>query len=67
MPIEFGLWRMDGDDFRRLSSDRLDEESRLEGLLVEDPNMLGRDLLVVGQQVHTPSGNRIDILGMDPE
>lgn len=67
MPIEFGLWRMDDDDFRRLSSSRLDQESRLEELLIEDPNVLGRDLLVVGQQVRTPSGNWLDILGMDPE
>lgn len=58
---------MDGDDFQRLSSSRLDQESRLEKLLIEDPNVLGRDLLVVGQQIHTPSGNRLDILGMDPE
>lgn len=67
MPIEFGLWRIDGADFQRLSSARLDDESRLENLLVEDPNMLGRDLLIIGQQVHTASGNRLDLLGIDAE
>lgn len=67
MPIEFGLWRIDGTGYKRLSSTRLDDESRLEYLIIEDPNMLGRDLLIIGQQVHTASGNRIDLLGIDPE
>lgn len=65
MPIEFGLWRMDGDEYARLSAASLDDESRLEALIVEDPNMLGRDLLIVGQQVHTESNNRLDLLGID--
>jgi len=67
MPIEFGLWRIDGEGYERLSSSKLDEESRLEELIVEDPKMLGRELLLIGQQVHTLSGNRIDLLGIDVE
>ena len=67
MPIEFGLWRIDGDGYERLPSTKLNNESRLEELIVEDPNMLGRELLVIGQQVHTESGNRLDILGIDVE
>ena len=67
MPIEFGLWRIDGSSYNRLSSSKLDEEARLEELLAEDPNMLGKDLLILGQQVRTESGNRLDILGIDVE
>ncbi|MFC7070512.1 hypothetical protein [Halobaculum lipolyticum] len=67
MPIEFGLWRLDGDEFTRLTSSTLDQESRLEELLREDPEMLGRDLLIIGQQVRTPSGNRLDLLGIDAD
>lgn len=67
MPIEFGLWCIDGEGYSRLSSTKLDDESRLEDLIVEDPNMLGRDLLIVGRQVHTDSGNRLDLLGIDIE
>jgi len=66
MPIEFGLWRIDGDN-RRLSAKKLDEESRLEDLLADDPNMLGRELLVLGRQVRTASGNFIDLLGIDAD
>ena len=67
MPIEFGLWRIDDNDFRRLSASKLTDESRLEQLLIDDPNLLGRRLLIVGQQVHTASGNRLDLLGIDVE
>jgi len=67
MPIEFGLWRIDNDDYQRLSSAKLDDESRLENLLVEDPNLLGRDLLIVGQQLRTTSGKRLDLLGIDAD
>lgn len=67
MPIEFGLWRIDGDDYARLSSVGLGDESRLENLITEDPDMLGRDLLIVGQQVQTDSGNQLDLLAIDAE
>ncbi|WP_254862270.1 endonuclease NucS domain-containing protein [Halovivax gelatinilyticus] len=66
MPIEFGLWRIDGDE-RRLSSTKLDQESRLEDLIEKDPNLLGRDLLIIGRQVRTASGNFIDLLGIDAD
>ena len=65
MPIEFGLWRIDNDDYRRLPATRLDDESRLEELIVEDPNLLGRDLLLIGQKVRTTSGKRLDLSGID--
>lgn len=67
MPIEFGLWRLDEQGYTRLSSSKLDNESRLEDLLIADPNVLGRDLLIIGQQVQTDSGNRLDLLGIDIE
>lgn len=66
MPIEFGLWRIDGEN-RRLSAAKLDKESRLEDLLAEDPTMLGRELLILGRQVQTASGNFIDLLGIDAD
>ena len=66
MPIEFGLWRID-EGHQRLSATKLDKESRLEDLLAEDPNMLGREVLILGRQVRTASGNFIDLLGIDAD
>ena len=66
MPVEFGLWRIDGSS-RRVSSAKLSRESRIEDLIVSDPRVLDTDLLVLGQQVHTDNGKRIDILGIDAD
>ncbi|AEN07455.1 hypothetical protein Halar_0190 (plasmid) [halophilic archaeon DL31] len=67
MPIEFGLWRIDGDEYARVPSGKLNDESRLEELVKKDPNLLGRNILIIGQQVRTASGKRLDLLGMDAE
>ena len=66
MPIEFGLWRID-DEYTCVPSGKLDDESRLEELVKNDPNLLGQSILIIGQQVRTASGNRLDLLGMDAE
>lgn len=66
MPIDLGLWRIEGDDtFQRVSSEKLDSEDRLEEFLLQDPNVLGQPLLVIDRQITTPSGNRLDILAID--
>ena len=65
MPIEFGLWRMDGDSSRMVPSSKLQQESRIEDLIVSDPQILEAELLIIGQQVRTDDGKRIDVLGID--
>lgn len=66
MPIEFGLWRIDG-NFHRIKTTKLRKEKQLEDLIVSDTRVLGEDLLILGQQIGTDSGNKIDVLGMNPE
>lgn len=44
---------------------KLDREDRLEEWIERDPSVLGMDLAIVGRQVRTPYGGRIDILGID--
>lgn len=67
MPIELGLWRVQNDEFTRVSSNSLDKEERLEEFLLQDPNVLGQPLLVIDRQITTPEGNRLDILAMDSD
>lgn len=67
MPIELGLWRVQDDEFTRVSSNNLDKEERLEKFLLQDPNVLGQPLLVIDRQITTPEGNRLDILAMDSD
>jgi hypothetical protein len=33
MPIEFGLWRIDGEGYNRLPSTKLDDESHSESMM----------------------------------
>lgn len=54
MPIELGLWRVQNDDFTRVSSNSLDKEERLEEFLLQDPNVLAE---------HTPATPR-DVPGV---
>jgi hypothetical protein len=68
MPIEVGIWRIDGDRVAPVPASSLDRESRLEDVLEEDPSILGLDsLLVVGRQVITRYGKRVDLLALDTE
>lgn len=67
MPVEMGIWRIDGDAPRRLGAARLPSEATLEDFLVQDPSLLGERLLVIGRQVPTAYGKFIDLLAMDDE
>jgi hypothetical protein len=63
MPIELGLWRID-EGLVRLTSSSLDREAKLEQALFSDVTMLGSDLMLVGRQVPTAYGKRVDLLAI---
>lgn len=67
MPVEMGMWRIDGDTPKRLSAATLPSEATLESYLDRDPSLLGDRLLVIGRQVRTPHGKLIDLLAVDAE
>lgn len=64
MPLEIGLWRVDGEP-RRMSTTSMPLESRLEELIEADPGILGEPVLFIGRQVPTAHGKFIDLLGVD--
>ena len=68
MPIEVGIWRIDSADVTRVASSKLANESRLEDILEQDISILGLDvLLIIGRQVMTDFGKRIDLLAVDSQ
>ncbi len=68
MPIEFGLWKLDGSRALPVPSSSLDSEGRLEEILEHDISVLGLDLLlIVGRQVRTRWGKVIDLLCIDAQ
>lgn len=64
MPIEIGIWRVDQTP-QQVQQLVLNAESRLEEWIVGDISLIAPDLLVIGQQVATPNGGRVDILAMN--
>ncbi|MBC7953810.1 MAG: hypothetical protein H7Z12_18585 [Rhodospirillaceae bacterium] len=46
---------------------RLDNEALIEGWVEKDPSLIGLDILVLGTQITTDHGGRIDLLGMDAD
>lgn len=66
MPLEIGLWRVDGPP-RRMPTTSMPLESRLEELIEADPAILGEPLLFIGRQVPTAHGKYIDLLAVDAD
>ena len=48
MPVEMGIWRIDGYSPQRLAPQELPNEKMLEEYLCKDPSLLGMRLLVIG-------------------
>jgi hypothetical protein len=59
------MWRIDGDEPRALTTTRLPAERELHEFLKRDPSLLGERLLVIGSEVVTPYGPRLDLLAID--
>lgn len=66
MPIEVGIWRINGGP-RKVAFSALESESRLEKVLEQDISILSPDLMLIGRQVPTAHGKFIDLLAMDAD
>lgn len=65
MPVEMRMWRIDGQNPRPLTAAALPTENELQEFLKKDPSLLGTALLVIGSEVITPFGKRLDLLAID--
>lgn len=66
MAEEVRIWQVDkADSLTEIKRSRLDREERIERWISGDISLLSPDLLVIGEQVETSSGGRIDLLCMD--
>lgn len=64
MAVEVGIWRIDSGVTRLLPSP-LEKESELEDALAGEIGLLNLDLLLIGRQVSTSDGKRVDLLAID--
>jgi hypothetical protein len=67
MAFNMKLWQVSGKQLAEIEPAALDDEKRLEEWVVKDSSILGIDVLLIGQQVTTDFGGRIDLLGMDTD
>lgn len=67
MPLSMDLWTVSDGELVEVHKAKLDYEDRLEDWIEQDPSALGTELLLVGRQVSTEFGGRIDLLGIDRE
>ena len=65
MATKTTLWRVEGDDLRRVAPSTPPTEQTLENWVADDPSILGLDVLVIDRQVQTEFGGRIDLLAID--
>lgn len=66
MPVNFGLWRVNGETVTKVQTASLSAEERLEDFVEKRIDILGLgDLLIIGRQVITAFGKRIDLLAID--
>lgn len=59
------LWKIESDDVIKISKEYLDYEHRLEKWLIEDISILSENLAVLGCQIVSPYGKKIDILAIN--
>ncbi len=62
---EIKLWNIDADNVVQIKKKHLDYENRPEKWLIEDISILSNNLVVVGTQVVTSFGKKIDILAIN--
>lgn len=65
MPIETTLWRITPDGLREGRRSALKSEDALHKWIEQNPRLIGSDLMLIGSEVATAHGGRIDLLAVD--
>lgn len=65
MPVQMNLWKIADGHPAEIEATQLDFEQRLEEWIAKDLSLLGLEVLIIGRQVPTEYGGRIDLLGID--
>ena len=66
MSVEVAIWRID-EEFHPVSLSGMDYERRLQEIIAADLSIIDPSLMMVGREVATPLGSRIDILAIDAD
>ena len=66
MPIEHQIWTVE-ERPRALSRTRMPTEAMLESMIVAAPEILSDEWMLIGQQISTGHGGRVDLLAIAPD
>lgn len=66
MPIKHAIWKV-GDHPSPLSTTSLTTEQQLEEMIVQAPEILSSEWMLIGRQEQTGMGGRIDLLAIAPD
>ena len=66
MPIQHAIWSVDANP-QPLAITRLPSEAFLEQMIINRPDILSGQWMLIGQQEHTGFGGRIDLLAIAPD
>ena len=64
MPIEVGVWRVDN-GLKTIPFKELEQEAILQQIIADDISVVDSRLMVIGREVTTAFGGRIDVLAID--
>lgn len=67
MSFEMTLWKVAGPKLDKIAPAQLEQEQRLEDWIANDASVLGMDIALIGRQIQTAYGGRIDLLALDRE
>ena len=66
MPIHHAIWQV-GDKPTPLQPSQLASEEQLREMIIQDPRILSKDWMVIGREVPTYAGCRLDLLAIEPD
>src|SRR4051812_41225655 len=66
MPIRHAIWKV-GTQPQPLTESSLGKEQILEDMIAADPRILSDEWMLIGRQVDTGYGGRIDLLAVAPD
>ena len=67
MSTEIRIWRIDDDKLTPTSLAGFDYERDLQEVIADDVSIVGPRLMVIGREVETDIGGRIDVLAIDAD
>lgn len=65
MALNMKLWEICDSKLQEINESKIDKEEQLENWIEKDTSIIGYNILIIGRQVSTSFGGRLDLLAID--